>query len=75
MRRVMPAGAAQAVRADVASEDPLYMPGKLVDKDAKAKIEVKQTSSDEAGGDLDDAAEALRRMKRGRGRTDEENDR
>jgi hypothetical protein len=72
LRRVMPAGAPASARA-VSSEDPLYMPGKLVDKDAKAKIDVKQTSSEETS-DLDDATAALRKIKRGRGTTKEETD-
>jgi hypothetical protein len=73
LRRVMPTGGAPGAAREVASEDPLYMPGKLVDKDAKAKIDVKQTSSDETS-DLDDAAAALRKIKRGRGTTNEETD-
>jgi hypothetical protein len=74
LRRVMPTGGtAPAAGRAADAEDPLYMPANLVDKSAKAKIEVKETSSTETS-DLDDAAAALRKIKRGRGRTDEEND-
>ena len=74
LRRVMPAsGGAPSQEKIVEFEEPLYLPGKLVDKNAKARIAVRERASEEDGGDLDDAASALRKFKKRRaGRTNEE---
>jgi hypothetical protein len=69
MRRVMPAGggasAVQGGSRNSGPEGPLFVPTKIVDKDAKGKITVKSAKSAEAD-DLDDAQAALREMKRAR---------
>lgn len=81
LRRVLPAGGAIAAApsaarasATTSADEPLYMPTNIVDKDAKGKV-VLQSQSSEETGDLDDAAAALRELKRRRGRTngDQEN--
>lgn len=68
VRRVVPAGGAvpgtAAARAS-GPEEPLFIPGNIVDKDAKAKIDVKSKAT-EGTDDLDDAQAALREIKRKR---------
>jgi hypothetical protein len=66
LRRVLPTGgtaAAAPVRSVATSDEPLYMPTNIVDRDAKGKV-VLQTDSSGETGDLDDAATALRELKR-----------
>ena len=67
LRRLLPAGTPAPVGAPVAArkapEEPLYMPQRIVDPDAKARIAVERRSSD-GGGDVDDAAEALRAIRK-----------
>lgn len=80
LRRVMPeggvAGVAPRARKSTGPEEPLFIPGKIVSKDTKAKIDVKQKAT-EGGEDLDDAQAALRALrskKRGRKNGNEENE-
>lgn len=62
MRRVLPAGTSQGSRAPAPADDaPLYLPTNLVDPNAKAKIDIATTSSEDDG--LDEAAAALRALK------------
>lgn len=76
LRKVLPAGGAAApvassaprARASAPADEPLYMPTNIVDKDAKGKVVLESQSSEEIG-DLDDAAAALRELKRQRGKT------
>lgn len=68
VRKVMPAGApgvaaSASTRPSAEPEAPLYLPTNLVDKDAKAKIDVATTSSNNEE-EIDEAAAALRAMKR-----------
>jgi len=80
LRRVVPeggvAGAAPRARKSSGPEEPLFIPDKIVSKDTKAKIDVKQKAS-EGGEELDDAQAALRALrskKRGRKNGNEENE-
>lgn len=67
LQRVAPGGVAPAgssgARRPSGPEEPVFIPGNLVSKDTKAKIDVKQKST-EGGGGLDDAQAALRALKR-----------
>lgn len=67
LRRVAPSGVAASSsgtsRKPSGPEEPLFIPGKIVAKDAKAKIDVKQKAT-EGGDGIDDAQEALRALKR-----------
>jgi hypothetical protein len=73
MRRLMAGGAVPSSPArperKVEPEKPLYVPGNLVDKDAKARISVRERAQEEGGSELDDAASALRKFKRRAGKT------
>jgi hypothetical protein len=74
LRRVMPTASTSATssvapRGPTSSHDePLFVPTNIVNKDIKGKVVLQSESSDETG-DLDDAAAALREIKRQRGRT------
>jgi hypothetical protein len=79
LARVMPAGGmapgTPAARRS-GPADPLFIPSKIVKKDAKAKIDVNSTAT-EGAADLDEAQAALRalkREKRGRKSKSEENE-
>jgi hypothetical protein len=82
LQRVMPAGGAVApgssgrARKPSGPEEPVFIPGQIVSKDTKAKIDVKKKTS-EGGGDLDDAQAALRALRgnrRGKKNVNEENE-
>jgi len=80
LRRVgLPTGGAVSpegrTRKSSGPEEPVFIPDKIVAKDRKAKIDVKQKAS-EGGEELDDAQAALRALrgkKRGRKNRNEEN--
>ena len=66
VRRVVPAGGvASRTRKNAASEEPLFIPGNIVDKDVEAKIDVASKATEDTE-DLDDAQAALREIKRRR---------
>lgn len=70
------ASAGARTRKSSGPEEPVFIPDKIVAKDRKAKIDVKQNAS-EGGEDLDDAQAALRALrgkKRGRKNGNEENE-
>lgn len=69
LRRVMPTGMVpahvpKAARAPE-TDEPLFLPSSIVDKDAKGRISVKTETGGESGT-LDDAQDMLREMKRRR---------
>lgn len=72
LRRLTGGGEAPIVGERQAIPDrPLYLPANLVDKDAKARIAVRESAHEEGGSELDDAATALRKLKKRRaGKTD-----
>lgn len=74
LQRVLPAGgvaAPGAARRPSGPKEPVFIPDKIVSKDTKAKIDVKQKTS-EGAGDLDDADAALRALRRGKKNVNEE---
>jgi hypothetical protein len=79
LQRVMPAGgvaAPGAPRRSSGPAEPVFIPDKIVSKDTKSKIDVKQKTS-EGAGDLDDADAALRALRskrRGKKNVNEENE-
>ena len=65
VRRVGVSTGGRDSRSSAGPEEPLFIPGKIVEKgkDMKGSISVKSTTSDEAG-DVDEAQAALREMRR-----------